>query len=194
LRPGIPVTDSRWKPYFHSCVIRSLPEGSAVPQTFRGNAKFYPQTELSSRPKRTRKRSGASAVFFCAQLGNNGLGAPHPRFPVKCRGFRGLHAPFLRERRTRGHVQGSVQEIRGISLVFREMWDTTAISGKLSVHNEHLRSRFVGRSPNNSVGKSAITGRAMSVDPGRTTPRQTPGPTERPRATHTKPACTLPSA
>jgi hypothetical protein len=24
------------------------------------------------------------------------------------------------------HVQGSVQEIRGISLVFREMWDTTA--------------------------------------------------------------------
>jgi hypothetical protein len=32
----------------------------------------------------------------------------------------------LKERRTRGPVQYIVQEIRGISLVFREMWDTTA--------------------------------------------------------------------
>jgi hypothetical protein len=32
----------------------------------------------------------------------------------------------LKERRTRGSVQYIVQEIRGISLVFREMWDTTA--------------------------------------------------------------------
>jgi hypothetical protein len=31
----------------------------------------------------------------------------------------------LKERRTRSLVQGRVQEIRGISLVFREMWDTT---------------------------------------------------------------------
>jgi hypothetical protein len=52
------------------------------------------------------------------------LGAPHPRFPVKLRGFRDHHAPFLKERRTRGPVHGSVQENRGISLVFREMWDT----------------------------------------------------------------------
>ena len=37
-----------------------------------------------------------------------------------------LYPPFLNERRTRGRVQGCVQEIRGISLVFREMWDTTA--------------------------------------------------------------------
>ena len=52
-------------------------------------------------------------------------GAPHPRFPVKFRGSCEPHAPFLKERRTRSLVQGRVQEIRGISLVFREMWDTT---------------------------------------------------------------------
>jgi hypothetical protein len=39
-----------------------------------------------------------------------------------------LYPPFLNERRTRGRVQGCVQEIRGISLVFREMWDTTALN------------------------------------------------------------------
>jgi hypothetical protein len=52
--------------------------------------------------------------------------APYPRFPVEVNGFRELHAPFLKERRTRGLVQGCVQEIRGISLVFREIWDTAA--------------------------------------------------------------------
>jgi hypothetical protein len=35
-----------------------------------------------------------------------------PRFPVKFSGFRELHAPFLKERRTRCHVQGRAQEIR----------------------------------------------------------------------------------
>ena len=40
--------------------------------------------------------------------------------------------PFLRERRTRSHVQGRVQEIRGISLVFREMWGTTDVDRKAS--------------------------------------------------------------
>jgi hypothetical protein len=57
-----------------------------------------------------------------------GLGAPHPRFPVELGGFRALHAPFLKERRTRGALHCSVQEIRGISLVFREMWDTTNLN------------------------------------------------------------------
>jgi hypothetical protein len=42
-------------------------------------------------------------------------GAPHPRFPVKSRGFPELHAPFLDERRTRFPVQSCEQEIRGIS-------------------------------------------------------------------------------
>jgi hypothetical protein len=46
---------------------------------------------------------------------------------VRLRGFDELHAPFLKERRTRGLVRCSEQEIRGISLVFREMWDTTAL-------------------------------------------------------------------
>jgi hypothetical protein len=54
-------------------------------------------------------------------------GAPHPRFPVRLSGFDELYAPFLKERRTRGLVRWGVQEIRGISLVFREMWDTTAL-------------------------------------------------------------------
>ena len=47
---------------------------------------------------------------------------------MEFRGFPELHAPFLNERRTRGPVQISVQEIRGISLVFREMWDTAGPS------------------------------------------------------------------
>jgi len=60
-------------------------------------------------------------------------GAPHPRFPVEFRGFPELHAPFLKERRTRGPVQCCVQEIRGISLVFREMWDTAGLPLKPAV-------------------------------------------------------------
>jgi hypothetical protein len=71
------------------------------------------------------KSEGIRRVFF---PGNKIPGAPHPRFPVGCRGFREPHAPFLKERRTRGFVQGCVQEIRGISLVFREMWDSTALA------------------------------------------------------------------
>ena len=47
-------------------------------------------------------------------------GAPHPDFLVVS-GFPELHAPLLKERRTRDPVEGCVQEIRGISLVFREM-------------------------------------------------------------------------
>jgi hypothetical protein len=58
---------------------------------------------------------------------NRSEGAPHLGFPVKPGGFRAPDAPFLSERRTRGPVQCSVQEIRGISLVFREMWDTAAV-------------------------------------------------------------------
>jgi hypothetical protein len=57
-------------------------------------------------------------------------GAPHPRFPVEFCGFPALHAPFPKERRTRGSFESCVQEIRGISLVFREMWDTTALTLK----------------------------------------------------------------
>jgi hypothetical protein len=48
-------------------------------------------------------------------------GAPYPRFPVKCRGSRELHAPFLKERRTRGRVQGGVHKIRGICPVLADV-------------------------------------------------------------------------
>jgi hypothetical protein len=54
-------------------------------------------------------------------------GCPHPRFPVWFRGFPELDAPFLKEKRTRGPIQSYVQQIRGISLVFREMWDIAGL-------------------------------------------------------------------
>jgi hypothetical protein len=57
---------------------------------------------------------------------------PHtPGFPVRVYGVGELHAAFLNESRTHGFVWGCVQEIRGISLVFREMWDTTTMSEQL---------------------------------------------------------------
>jgi hypothetical protein len=46
---------------------------------------------------------------------------------VEFSGFPELHAPFLKEGRKRGPVQSCVQEIRGISLLFRQMWDTAAL-------------------------------------------------------------------
>jgi hypothetical protein len=49
----------------------------------------------------------------------------------------------LKERRTRSPVQSCVQEIRGISLVFGEMWDSTALTPKLFTPNQQLRSTFV---------------------------------------------------
>jgi hypothetical protein len=59
------------------------------------------------------------------------LGAPYLRFPVELGGSPELYAPFLKERRTRSLVDGCVQEIRGISLVFREMWIHGASSASL---------------------------------------------------------------
>jgi HlyD family secretion protein len=54
---------------------------------------------------------------------------PHiPGFPVKFGGVDALHAAFLNESRTRGRLLGSRTGNPGISLVFREMWDTTAPS------------------------------------------------------------------
>jgi hypothetical protein len=67
---------------------------------------------------------------------------------VEFRGFPEVHAALLKESRTRGHVQSCVQEIRGISLVFREMWDTARLSPKpdalTTVHNSSKwRSAFL---------------------------------------------------
>jgi FixJ family two-component response regulator len=53
---------------------------------------------------------------------------PHtPEFPVEFEGSREPHAPFLDERRTRSRVKGGLQEIRGISPSFGEMWELTAL-------------------------------------------------------------------
>src|SRR5271156_2054775 len=90
-------------------------------------------------------------AFFCLSPPPT-PSAPHPRFPAEFRGFPELPAPFLKERRTRGPVQSCVQEIRGISLVFREMWDTAGlplktVAGPTDPHGpEHpgLKKRDLG--------------------------------------------------
>jgi hypothetical protein len=38
---------------------------------------------------------------------------------------------------------GNKSRVPHISLVFREMWDTTALNPKYSTHHQHLRSRSV---------------------------------------------------
>ena len=54
---------------------------------------------------------------------------PHtPGFPVKSVGVDELHAAFLDESRTRGCCWVPRTGNPGISLVFREMWDATALS------------------------------------------------------------------
>jgi hypothetical protein len=51
-----------------------------------------------------------------------------PGFPVKFVGVDELHAAFLDESRTHGRGLVSRTGNPGISLVFREMWDTTVLS------------------------------------------------------------------
>jgi hypothetical protein len=46
-------------------------------------------------------------------------------------GVGNLHAAFLNESRTRGRCLGPRTGNPGISLVFREMWDTAAMSKQL---------------------------------------------------------------
>ena len=54
---------------------------------------------------------------------------PHtPGFPVKLVGVVELQAAFLNESRTRGRCLVPRTGNPGISLVFREMWDSTALS------------------------------------------------------------------
>jgi hypothetical protein len=94
------------------------------------NSKFQPgnKPRVTGRVPHVRPsvRGPKKILSIAFPIGLTKPRVPHiPRFPVKLRGFRTPHAPFLKERRTRGLVQGCVQEIRGISLVFREMWDTT---------------------------------------------------------------------
>ena len=50
-----------------------------------------------------------------------------PGFPVKFVGVDKLHAAFLNESRTRGRLLGPRTGNLGISLVLREMWDSTGV-------------------------------------------------------------------
>ena len=70
---------------------------------------------------------GSKRVRVCGPGLPGRMKFANPGFPVELNGVDTVHAPFLTERRTRGPVWRSVQEIRGISLVFREMWDTTHV-------------------------------------------------------------------
>ena len=54
-------------------------------------------------------------------------GARTPGFPVKFGGLDALHAALLNESRTRGRLLVPRTGNPGISLVFREMWDTTVL-------------------------------------------------------------------
>ncbi len=81
---------------------------------------------------RSGPRPGRNRTDFQPRILSRPLttGAPYLRFPVRLGGSDDLHAPFLNERRTRDSVWRHVQEIRGISLVFREMWETTPLDRK----------------------------------------------------------------
>jgi hypothetical protein len=62
----------------------------------------------------SRSRPGPPAVgVWPGRKHHEKAGAPSSRIPVELSGFRELHAPFLRERRTRGFVQRCVAGIRG---------------------------------------------------------------------------------
>ena len=92
---------------------------------------------LTYRPSRLKSGLQAPAVLFYPC---NKCRVPHiPKFPVEFRGFSTLHAALLNESRTRGPLQSCLKEIWGISLVFREMWDTTDLDLELlSSHADDL--------------------------------------------------------
>jgi len=54
---------------------------------------------------------------------------------VKFGGFDEFHAAFLNESRTSGRILVPRTENPGISLVFREMWDSTAVNPSFPVSN-----------------------------------------------------------
>jgi hypothetical protein len=66
-----------------------------------------------------------------------------PGFPVKFGGVDALYAAFLNESRTRSRLLDAHTGNPGISLVFREMWDTTKLNHKLSRPRGSLKARPV---------------------------------------------------
>jgi hypothetical protein len=71
-------------------------------------------------------------------------GAPHPGFPVRLGEVGELHAAFLDESRTRGRWLEQRTGNPGISLVFREMWDSTAVICEDSRSDANLKGRIRG--------------------------------------------------
>jgi hypothetical protein len=78
-----------------------------------------------------------------------------------------LYAPFLKERRTRGRVRGCVQEIRGISLVFREMWDTTNLNLFSDLRQRHVERCGIPHLAKNErdMGHPTLCGRRKTAWP-----------------------------
>ncbi len=74
-----------------------------------------------------------SAVWFSPSQSVNKSWVPHiPDFLWSSVSSANSMRLSFKERRTRRSVRCHVQEIRGMSLVFREMWDTTTAFSKLS--------------------------------------------------------------
>ena len=73
---------------------------------------------------------------------------PHtPDFLCSFVGSQNFMRLSLKERRTRGSFESCVQEIRGISLVFREMWDTAGLqpaAGRQIYRGPHVRTSVRG--------------------------------------------------
>jgi hypothetical protein len=67
-----------------------------------------------------------------------------PGFPVKFVGVDELHAAFLNESRTRGRCLVPRTGNPGISLVFREMWDTTDVDRKVRRTNRESEGKSSG--------------------------------------------------
>jgi hypothetical protein len=125
---------------FHTLAFsRPLGTGRYVPSSTQDCVLGYFQALLSKLSPATASRVALSSLLPV----HKAWGAPYPRFPVRFSGFRKPHAPFLKERRTRCLVQCHVQEIRGISLVFREMWDTTAFNLRTLKPYRHISWKFV---------------------------------------------------
>jgi hypothetical protein len=82
----------------------------------------------------SRRASESFAPGICRRTQPHSLWFPHqgrvphtPGFPVKFVGVDELHAAFLNESRTRGCRLVLRTGNPGISLVFREIWDSTDV-------------------------------------------------------------------
>ena len=93
------------QPYYQGPLPKPRRPSPSIDQTFRVTFRLYPRYNR---------------------------GVPHtPDLLWSFVGSQNFMRLSIKESRTRGPVQSGVQEIRGISLVFREMWDTAGLPLKL---------------------------------------------------------------